>query len=259
LQALQGLGRFANNAGDGAVPFRNSGTVAKPAQRKKLPPFHSPISIQLRNGEAGMNAVQKRHLGIGLGLVIAVVLAGLAGCEVDEQDVIAAREEAAQEQQDVQEAIEQGQRDVREAQDRYETRRPPIDEDVQEAREEAQENIDQEQKEAAEAEAEAKKMEQQLAAQKERDTWVQEARGRLVAADARIEALDARAAEMEEGAEKDKLDAHLAKIHETRDNAEAAIDEVEAAEALQWTTAQPKANTALDELEKLLDEEPQLP
>jgi hypothetical protein len=174
-----------------------------------------------------MNSARTRLLW---SLVAAlIVLPPFLGCEVQQADVDAARQRAAEERRDVGEAVRDNAREVGDS--------------VRDARE----DVTEEAREAAEAQKEADRLELELELKKERDTYLASARTRLAEVDSLLERRRTALSGMEEAAQTQE-DARLDALDEQRNALDKAIDNAESAAIKDWRQYKPAVEQALQRL-----------
>jgi hypothetical protein len=191
-----------------------------------------------------------------------------AGCnEVSKHDVNAARDKAQEEQQEVDEARRAANDKIAEQEAhtdevRREAFRPNYDDqdvaDIRHAEEKASEvrrevadEVKEKQKEANRAAEEADKTEARFAAQKARDSYVNDAELQLVKVDEQIAQMKDRDKNLE-GAAKEAADERIDLVEKRRDAARNALDDVKSADAMNWELARDDAERALKDLTEAL-------
>lgn len=187
-----------------------------------------------------------------------------AGCQqsTTPDDVADARDDLREEQQDVAEVQREGAADIADEQAdvRHEAMKPALDDDVRDeqrdviaAEQDAKEEINEEQQDVRDAASELKQTEEELAATTARDAFVAETEVQLKTADDKIAAHKDQADNLE-GAEKDALDAKIAKLQTERDALEDSLDSLKGADLLKWQDHQRDVQMHTTELNKMVQE-----
>jgi chromosome segregation ATPase len=194
---------------------------------------------------------------------LSTVLIATAGCEINERDVTAARDNVVEERQETEQTRREAAQKIMDkekelADARHSAKKVPYDEqgnvrekqeELENTREEAREDVKQEEQETREAEMEAKRMESELAAKNARDALVASANQKLEAVDQRIDAMKTQLEQLE-GAEHEKLATDLAQLQTDRKALADAIDEVNDVEVLQWETKKPLVEKAIQRIDE---------
>jgi hypothetical protein len=162
-------------------------------------------------------------------IVFAALPLLVLGCtqRTTQEDVQAAREDVAEEQQDVDEA-------------RHEAMKPTIDADDAE-------DIQEEKQDVAEAQATLDRTENEAAATQARDAFALEAQKVLDSANRDIEALETRAGG-EEGAVKEATERQIDDLKSKRDRLDQAIDDMNGADLLAWSNHRDSVQQAMQDV-----------
>lgn len=158
-----------------------------------------------------------------------IALPPFMGCEVEQSDVDAARQRAAEERRDVGEAVRDSVHDLGEA------------------GRDARDHVAEEAREANQAEREADRLAAEMEQKKDRDSFLLTAKDRLAEVDAAITKRRAALKELEDPVE-DREELALKTLDDNRDALDKAIDNAETASPAEWLQYKPAVEQALQRL-----------
>lgn len=191
------------------------------------------------------------------------VVAIAVGCEVTEQQVSDARQNAAEERQQINEVRKDGAQAVAEeehetAEARMKAYKPNLDavaeeeRETAEARKNAAENLAAQKKEAAEAENEADRLARELEMKKSRDAFVETVNAKLESADKKIDAMEETASK-QQGAEQEATEKRVEQVTYQRTQLAKALDELQNEELKAWENWKVEVETQMELLDKELE------
>lgn len=207
-----------------------------------------------------MNPFKKSVALLSLGLAGAVFV----GCnqDVDQQDLVSARENVEKEMRETEMTREKVNEEIaekeREAESiRHEVMKPnseqvqEAEQELTEARKEGEAKIEEELQETRDANAKLAETEARLDAQNARDSFLAEHQQQLVAAELKIEELE-KSANAAEGTSKEVIEAKIELIQTAHSDLKDAIDAVNAVDSLKWQTKMAPVEEARGELDAAL-------
>ena len=184
------------------------------------------------------------------------------GCEINEGDVAAARDNVVEEQNETQQAREDAKREINEKEidldhARYTAKRPDYDEqsdvgemeiELEETRQQMSKKIRKEERETKEAKADAELKESKLSAKNARDSFTADVETKWKTVTERIDAMS-QELESLKGAEHQKLQTDIKLLEVKRDNLTAGLADMKSVEVLEWESQKEKVQQALKRLE----------
>ncbi len=189
------------------------------------------------------------------------------GCQVDEADVTAAKDNVRQEQQKTAEVRREGQAEVNQSEAeltaaRQRALRVPYDDGKQldvakaenklaDSKLDAQEKLIEQKGDTNEAREEAARLAAELKMTQDRDVYTTNAKAKLAIVDQRIAALESQQVGLTGDAlQTNKTDIEI--LNGKRENLSDAIDQVDNAEVMQWKTRQPLVEQAIEKFDQTI-------
>jgi len=189
-----------------------------------------------------------------LGMIVSLTIFAVGCNETTKQDVTAAHDKVAKEQQKLENMKREDARAIeKKKEEAARTANKPVVSDgaVERERERAAEREIKQGEKVQEAKVEAKDKEDKLAMEQSRDKFLIDCKAEIDLANRGIEKLETQKNAADEGGKK-TLDDRIAAIKTKRDHLQKEIDTIRSEEVMRWTDHKAVAQKAIDELKNEL-------